>query len=93
MNNSPCPNEPRQHAKRTFRVLSCSGEEFIAVVWKHIIQQHLGDAYEVEVTEKDTGVEIIEFVRRQPIDLIVAMVNNIRVPHTDVNDRIRKAVE
>ena len=65
----------------------------MAALWKQIIQQHLGDAYGVEVTEKDTGAEIIEFVRRQPIDLIVAMVNNIRVPHTDVDDRIHKVVE
>jgi TPR repeat protein len=80
-------------AKRKFRVLTCSGEEAIVATWTVIIRGHLGEAYDVNVTDRNTGSEILEFVRQQPIDFIVAMVNNILVPSTDGNDRIRKAVE
>ena len=80
-------------AKREIRVLTCSGEEAILASWKGIIQVHLGEAYDVNVTDRNTGSKILEYVRQQPIDLIVAMVNNILVPASDGNDRILKAIE
>jgi TPR repeat protein len=79
--------------KRKFRVLTCSGEEAIVATWTAIIRERLGQGYEVNVTDRPTGAEILEFVQQQPIDLIIAMVNNVLVPATDGDDRILKAVE
>ena len=83
----------KQATKRRFRVLICSGEEAIVASWTVIIRGHLGEAYDVNVTDRNTGSEILEFIQQQPIDLVVAMVNNIIVPAADGNDRILKAVE
>ena len=47
----------------------------------------------MNVTDRPTGAEILEFVQQQPIDLIIAMVNNVLVPATDGDDRILKTVE
>jgi len=81
------------HAKRVFRVLTCSGEEILVEAWQKMIQHHLGTGYLVEVTDRWRATEIIELLERQPFDLIVPLVNNILVPTHVGEDRIVKAVE
>lgn len=79
--------------KSVFSVLTCSGEKAILEVWKVIIRQHLGGAYDVNVSDRNKAPGIIEFVQQHPTDLIIAMVNNILVPASDADDRITKAIE
>jgi CheY-like chemotaxis protein len=80
-------------AKSVFSVLACSGEQGVVAAWTAIIQRHLGEAYDLTVTDGGYAPLILELVKQRPFDLIVAMVNDILVPPVGRNDRILKAVE
>lgn len=80
-------------AKPVFSVLTCSGEAGIVNAMKVIIQAQLDKAYDVNVTDKNNAADMLKSVQERPVDLVVAMVNNILVPTSVGEDRILKAVE
>lgn len=100
-NNVPIPRlesvtAKTQPGKPVFSVITCSGEPLFSDSIGRMIQWHLGDGYDVRVTDRDNAIELLELVDQQPFDLIVPLVNNIHHTTGDregAESRIRKAVE
>ncbi len=78
-----------------FSVLACTGEKSLVALLEQMIQSLLGEAYAVKVTDSANAVEIIELVKKQSFDLIIALVNNIHHTTADgeADSRILKVVE